>query len=993
MSSSELNLESFLIPLVEIHLATKNFRSEIKVEQFRTVIQIKEFCYEPNYKVYRGQLSERWQNRTAAIKRFNAAGVVGEEFDILREMFLNEIKMASGFHNESIIPFIGYCDNGNEMILVFEYAIYRCLDHFLAYAFEGGQITWAQRLKFCLEVATGLNYLHSGLTEDTRVIHRDVRSGNIWLNDNMEARISGFGLSTFVPRNKSQVYDGVVNHGYYADPIYVESGIAKTEMDVYSLGVVMFEMLTGMLVYYERSIGDVKPQKMINLVRRYYDVGLDNIIDPHIRDQIDRLSLHMVKEIAFRCISLSIEERPTMKIAFRCISLSIEERPTMSIIIKTIVEALDIHTHGAASIINLRSHQHQGPLSSLIPLVEIKRATNNFSAETQIGDGGFGVVHTGQLSERWQSRSAAFKRHDPRWGQGEVEFLNELQLMSSFDHDNIIGFIGYCHAVNEMIIVTDYSINGSLDQHLKDPNKRRCLTWHQRLKICLGIARGLQYLHSGLGERGRVIHRDAKSANILLDDKMEAKICDFGISILISRNQQQVYEAPIGTPFYVDPIYQESGFLNTETDVYTFGVLLFEMLSGVLAFHHKIEIKAQPLMNMVRRYYADEPDMLVDPLIRDQVDSQSLFSFIEIAQECISFNLKDRPSMNRIIKRMEELLEFQNHGAASTNTLRSHQNRKLEDFLVPLEDIRIAVGNFSSDQLAGGGGFGSVYKGKLSERWQDRTAAIKRLNQNGYQGKNEFRNELELIFRFHHVNIIPFIGYCDQGNEMIIITEYAINGSLDRHLEDKIKRGALTWEQRLRICLGAARGLDYLHSGRGKDNKVVHRDVKSANILLDEYMEAKVCDFGMSRAGPKNQQSTGIYTKTAGTSYYIDPIYQESGKLRTQSDVYSLGVVMFEMLSGLMAYRRKHFGDGKPQYLINLVRRYYNGGLAILMDPLIKDKTDTRSFLTFQEIAYECISMNYKERPTMEMIIDRIEEALGYQETYLSMGALKINDS
>ncbi|GJW07710.1 putative receptor-like protein kinase [Tanacetum coccineum] len=213
-------------------------------------------------------------------------------------------------------------------------------------------------------------------------------------------------------------------------------------------------------------------------------------------------------------------------------------------------------THGAASIINLRSHQHQDPLSSLISLEEIKRATKNFSAETQIGHGGFGVVHRGQLSDCWQSRSAAFKRLDPKSGQGKVEFLNELELMSSFHHDNIISFIGYCDEVNEMIIVTEYAINGSL-QHLKDQNKRRCLTWHQRLKICLGIARGLNYLHSGLGERSRVIHRDAKSANILLDDKMEAKICDFGLSILISRNQQ-VYETPLGTPFYVDPISKKA---------------------------------------------------------------------------------------------------------------------------------------------------------------------------------------------------------------------------------------------------------------------------------------------------------------------------------------------------------------------------------------------------------------------------------------------------
>ncbi|GKC40348.1 putative receptor-like protein kinase [Tanacetum coccineum] len=268
-------------------MATENFCLEIQIKNFRSSIRIEYFGNQPSYKVYRGHLSERWQNCTTAIKRFNAAGVVGEEFYLMRKMFLKEVEMASGFYNESIIPFIGYCDNGNDMILVYEYAIYGCLSHFLADADKRRHITWAQRLKFCIGVANGLNYLHSCLKEDNRVIHREVNSANIWLNDNIEARISGFALSIFVPRNQSLVYDGVVNNRYYADPIYLESSIVKTEIDVYSLGVMMFEMLTGMLVYDERSIRDVEPQKMIQLVRRYYNVGPDNIIDPRIRDQIN----------------------------------------------------------------------------------------------------------------------------------------------------------------------------------------------------------------------------------------------------------------------------------------------------------------------------------------------------------------------------------------------------------------------------------------------------------------------------------------------------------------------------------------------------------------------------------------------------------------------------------------------------------------------------------------------------------------------------------
>ncbi|GKE35480.1 protein kinase, ATP binding site-containing protein, partial [Tanacetum coccineum] len=235
-----------------------------------------------------------------------------------------------------------------------------------------------------------------------------------------------------------------------------------------------------------------------------------------------------------------------------------------------------------------------------------------------------------------------------------------------------------------------------------------------------------------------------------------------------------------------------------------------------------------------------------------------------------------------------------NQGVASNNTRRF---RKLEDSLIPLKDINLAIGVKGPETRIGDGGFGVVYKGQPSERWQNRTVAIKCLRPESYQ-EYEFRNELNMLFSFSHENIIPFIGYCDEGNEKIIVYEYASNGSLDYHINDTNRRRCLTWEHRLKICLGAARGLDYLHSGLGEDNKVIHRDVKSANILLDHNLVAKVCDFGLSKSGLVNQLPTQVYTNATGTNFYMDPIYHESGILRKESDVYSFGVVMFELLSG-----------------------------------------------------------------------------------------------
>ncbi|CAI9263150.1 unnamed protein product [Lactuca saligna] len=320
----------------------------------------------------------------------------------------------------------------------------------------------------------------------------------------------------------------------------------------------------------------------------------------------------------------------------------------------------------------------------------------------------------------------------------------------------------------------------------------------------------------------------------------------------------------------------------------------------------------------------------------------------------------------------------------------SSSGLNLEKYRIPLAEIIRATDNFSSKTLIGDGGFGMVHKGQLSELWQNPTVAIKRLDRNGYQGNNEFLNELEMVSSFHHPNIIPFIGYCDDGNEMIIVYEYAVHGSLDRHLQDPYKRRLITWTQRLKICLGVAKGLKYLHSGVGEHKRVIHRDMKSANILLDDNLEAKICDFGLSRFGPRNQPVTQLVTKASGTRFYMDPIYNERGILRKESDIYSLGVVLFEMSSGTLAYQGRCFGDdAKPQYLVNLVRCYYDDdrlddevddGLDKLIDPYIKDHIEMSSFNMFNEIAHQCINIKLKERPTMDRVIEGIEEALNIQE-------------
>ncbi|PWA36258.1 protein kinase-like domain, Phloem protein 2-like protein [Artemisia annua] len=895
MSSSGLRrLEDLLIPLEEIRLATKNFSEETLIGG------------DGLNRVYKGQFTERLQNYTAAVKRFSS-------YNYQKEGFFNELNVISRFHHENIISLIGYCNEDTKRIIVSEYAANGTLDTkriiVSEYAANGTlgdhledpnkllSLTWPQRLKICLGAAKAINYLHLGL-KDCVVIHRDIKSDAIWLDENLEAKISSFEVSVVGDGNQQHIYERIAGTEYYIDPIYRESGILKKEADVYSFGVVMFELLTGTLARNEMKIGDDKPLPLINLVRRYYNIdGLDTLIDRQIRDQIVRRSLDTFKETAYRCISYNLNDRPSM------------DR-----IVKRITEALDIHNHAAASTIAIRCHLHQNLENPLIPLEEIRLATGNFSDESKIPNT---RVYKGQLSGRWGNRTAAFQRHNPKYD--EAEFRNELQMMSNLRHENIIQLIGYCDEEGEMIIIYDYAVNGSLESHLEDESQTRCLTWAQRLKICIGAARGLKHLQASHGENKILVHRNFNGGNILLDDNMEPLICGLGVSIVVNRNTGQVHSIPVGPDYYIDPIYRESGIIKSETDVYSLGVVLFEMLTGMLAYYGSEE--PQFLINLVRRYsYDDGVVKLIDPHIKDQIDIHSFLIFKEIASKCISLNLKDRPSLNRIIKRIEEALRVQEQGDASTIATRSQlrrQDKKLEDFRIPLDEIRLATRDFS--EKIGEGGFGVVYKGQSSKSWQNCTVAIKRLNPEGHQGNNEFKNELNTMFRFHHQNIINFLGFCDEDNEMIIVNEYVSNGSLEDYLADVLnkKRRSLTWVERLRICIGAAMGLDYLHWGLGENNR---------------------------------------------------------------SDVYSLGVVLFEMLTGLLAYYEKAIEKGdEPQFLINLVRRYFDDGLDMLVDRSIKDEMDRRSFHTFKYVAYACISLNSNDRPTIDTIIDRLEEALEFQ--------------
>ncbi|GJV63871.1 kinase-like domain, phloem protein 2-like protein [Tanacetum coccineum] len=297
---------------------------------------------------------------------------------------------------------------------------------------------------------------------------------------------------------------------------------------------------------------------------------------------------------------------------------------------------------------------------------------------------------------------------------------------------------------------------------------------------------------------------------------------------------------------------------------------------------------------------------------------------------------------------------------------------KFQHLEIQLEKIISATNNFDDSRVIGSGGFGNVYRGEMSHPEGKIEVAFKRLDRKlKYgQGDPEFFKEVRMLSSYKHDNLISLLGYCNEGNEMILMYEYASRGSLERVLND----AALTWTQRLKICLGAAEGLRFLHDPKGTQQRVLHRDIKSANILLDENLNAKVADFGLSKISPANQQHTFLVTSPVGTHGYCDPLYMESYQLTKESDVYSFGVVLFEVLCGRVCY--ENINRELKIFVPYWKKCYEQNKLDVVIFPDLKQQMDPSSVETFVDIAYQCLQKSREQRPEMSLVVEKLKVAL-----------------
>ncbi|XP_045793906.1 probable serine/threonine-protein kinase At1g01540 isoform X2 [Trifolium pratense] len=283
-----------------------------------------------------------------------------------------------------------------------------------------------------------------------------------------------------------------------------------------------------------------------------------------------------------------------------------------------------------------------------------------------------------------------------------------------------------------------------------------------------------------------------------------------------------------------------------------------------------------------------------------------------------------------------------------------------------LRELEDATGGLCPENVLGEGGYGIVYHGVLTDGTK---VAVKNLLNNKGQAEKEFKVEVEAIGRVRHKNLVRLLGYCVEGAYRMLVYEYVDNGNLEQWLHGDVGPvSPLTWEIRMNVILGTARGLAYLHEGL--EPKVVHRDVKSSNILLDRQWNSKVSDFGLAKL--LNSENSYVTTRVMGTFGYVAPEYACTGMLTEKSDVYSFGILIMEIITG-----RSPVDYGRPQGEVNLIEwlktMVGNRKAEEVVDPKLPEMPSSKALKRALLISLRCVDPDATKRPKMGHVIHMLE--------------------
>ncbi|GLT44494.1 hypothetical protein SLA2020_183860 [Shorea laevis] len=687
---------------------------------------------------------------------------------------------------------------------------------------------------------------------------------------------------------------------------------------------------------------------------------------------------------------------------------------------------------------------------------ELKKYTNNFSEANDIGSGGYGKVYRGTLPS---GELVAIKQAQQGSIQGGLEFKTLIELLSRVHHKNAISLLGFCSERGEQMLIYEYVPNGSLYETLSGKSGIR-LDWTRRLKIALGAARGLAYLHELANPP--IIHRDIKLTNILLDQRLTAKVADFGLSKPISDSEKGHVTTQVkGTTGCLDPEYYMTQQLTEKSDVYSFGVLLLELVAGRRTIEGGKYIVREVRMALDKTKDLYSLHQILDPAIVD-VSLKGFEKFVDLAMSCVEELGADRPTMGEVVKEIENIMPIAgiNPNSESSTSSSSYEEASKVNTLHPYSDESLAYGgtfpasktafttkNLVSDKSSyrehseiaeeakhraevirlreltlkghvesvvklkgldidmaafdastmenflqrwdkekpvrytaqqlddftsnyskrlGSGAYGDVYEGRFPNGIK---IAVKLLKEK-YEGaaKKQFMAEVGTIGITNHINLVRLYGFCYDRNTSALVYEFMENGSLDNYLF--AKEEMIEWEKLHVIAVGTAKGIAYLHEEC--QQRIIHYDIKPANILLDANFLPKVADFGLAKLCDRDNTHDSV-TGFKGTLGYSAPeFFLRNHPITYKCDVYSFGMLLFEIVG-----RRKNKVSSSSESLDwfpkVVLDKYQKGELVELIKSYGIKKEDMERAERMSVVALWCVQDSPGARPPMSAVVKMLE--------------------
>ncbi|KAE8661851.1 putative receptor-like protein kinase [Hibiscus syriacus] len=354
--------------------------------------------------------------------------------------------------------------------------------------------------------------------------------------------------------------------------------------------------------------------------------------------------------------------------------------------------------------------------------------------------------------------------------------------------------------------------------------------------------------------------------------------------------------------------------------------------------------------------------------------------------KCFSIFIKDKPKNTK--RELRNQSKSDNSALSRTRTSSSlpsprsiselYKEKEHNLRVFSFQELRDATHGFNKLLKIGEGGFGGVYKGTISPpngKGEPIVVAIKKLNTQSLQGHKEWLAEVQFLGVVNHPNLVKLLGYCsvdgERGIHRLLVYEFMPNQSLEYHLFNRTP--TLPWKTRLEVMFGAAQGLAYLHEGL--EVKVIYRDFKPSNVLLDESFKPKLSDFGLAREGPTGDR-THVSTAVVGTYGYAAPEYVRTGHLTIRSDIWTFGVVLYEILTGRRAVERNR--PTSEQKLLDWVKHFPPDSkkFGMIMDPRLGNSYSLTAAQRVGKLADSCLNKNAKERPTMTQVAESLKQAI-----------------